>query len=627
MAIGLAALTAAVSAETTPLVRGAQLLTQGRPKAAVGEFAAAVGEDPECAEAQVGVGASQLHLGDTMRALEAFNRALAIDKTSRPARLGVATAFFQDGEYDKALPQYRYCLAFECSERPAVRAAAACSACILGLYEAAEAEASLALREDPSSELARTVAGATWIARGDPARAAEVLSSVQSSESALDLAPRFALATPSPLFSPTAHYFVANDMRDESRLAFLGKEAASGYPSIGGPGGEEVEYEPPPEVEEEGFRIIRPRPGTAVSGRTSVVVEVPPDLAVDYLALLVDDKFQAITNTDPFRMSINADRLSAGQHQIRVEAYGPHGDRVATAASLVIAGRGRERTLSYEERMRRKAVSRQLERLLVIRATPATRLQLLGHALRTTGRLEEAVEAFEQAFAMQPAAPGIRADLLTAYQEQGLDVGTKGREVHFAPDGRTVALTFDDGPHPLITPRLLALLDEYQVRATFFLVGKQVELYPELAAEIVNRGHEVGSHSYSHSNLRRFPKVYVERELVKSRAAIRKATGRTVTLFRPPGGNYDNDVRAAVAETGYTTIFWTANIGDCAGWTPDATVEKFMTELERGGIVLMHNGEDGSLEALGPLLTRLAQERRLVGSVGAWNSGGAEYGR
>ena len=627
MAIGLAALTAAVSAETTPLVRGAQLLTQGRPKAAVGEFAAAVGEDPECAEAHVGVGASQLHLGDTTRALEAFNRALAIDKTSRPARLGVATAFFQDGEYDKALPQYRYCLAFECSERPAVRAAAACSACILGLYEAAEAEASLALREDPSSELARTVAGATWIARGDPARAAEVLSSVQSSESALDLAPRFALATPSPLFSPTAHYFVANDMRDESRLAFLGKEAASGYPSIGGPGGEEVEYEPPPEVEEEGFRIIRPRPGTAVSGRTSVVVEVPPDLAVDYLALLVDDKFQAITNTDPFRMSINADRLSAGQHQIRVEAYGPHGDRVATAASLVIAGRGRERTLSYEERMRRKAVSRQLERLLVIRATPATRLQLLGHALRTTGRLEEAVEAFEQAFAMQPAAPGIRADLLTAYQEQGLDVGTKGREVHFAPDGRTVALTFDDGPHPLITPRLLALLDEYQVRATFFLVGKQVELYPELAAEIVNRGHEVGSHSYSHSNLRRFPKVYVERELVKSRAAIRKATGRTVTLFRPPGGNYDNDVRTAVAETGYTTIFWTANIGDCAGWTPEDTVEKFMTELQRGGIVLMHNGEDGSLEVLGPLLTRLAQERRLVGSVGAWNSGGAEYGR
>ena len=118
---------------------------------------------------------------------------------------------------------------------------------------------------------------------------------------------------------------------------------------------------------------------------------------------------------------------------------------------------------------------------------------------------------------------------------------------------------------------------------------------------------------------------------MKCRTAIRKATGESVTLFRPPGGNYDSDVRDAVAETGFTTVFWTANIGECLGWAPEATVDKFMAELKYGGIVLMHNGEDGSVEVLPGLLARLAQERRLVGTVGAFSAmpraGATGYGQ
>ncbi len=629
----LAAAVTICHADVSPLVRGAQLLTQGRPQAALVEFTAAVEDDPASAEAHVGVGAAHLHAGNTTLALEAFNRALEVDKTSRPARLGVATTFFQDGAYDKALPQYRYCLAFECAERPAVRAAAACAACLLGLYEAAEAEAATALREDPSCELARAVAGAAWIARGDPDKAAEILGAAEAATVRAQLAPRFALVTPSPLFAPTAHYYVTNDMSDEARLAFLGDGAATGYPDFHS--GEEADegpgYQAPPETRQDGFHIIRPRPGTVVAGSTTVTVAIPEDVLVDYMALLVNDRFQTITNAEPFRMAFDASRLTEGQHQVRVDAYGPYGDKVASAASLVIVRGARDRTLSYEEQLARKAVSRQLEHLLVVRATPGIRWQLLGHARRMTDRLEAAVPAFEEAFCLQPTATGIRADLLTAYQEQGLQIGAESREIHYAPDGKVIALTFDDGPHPLVTPRILDLLDRAEVRATFFLVGKQVELYPELAREIVARGHEVGSHSYSHANLRQFPKVYVERELVKSRTAIRKATGESVTLFRPPGGNYDSDVRDAVAETGFTTVFWTANIGECLGWAPEATVDKFMAELKTGGIVLMHNGEDGSVEVLPGLLARLAQERRLVGTVGAFSAmpraGATGYGQ
>lgn len=574
-----------------------------------------------CAEAYCGMGAARLHLGQTLEALEAFNQALELDKTSRPARLGIASTFFHEGEYQKALSQYRYCLAFDCAERSPVRAAAACAACLLGLYEVAEAEASQALKEDPACQLARTVAGAAWIARGDPDRALDILQETGPSRSQETLPPRFALVAPSPLFSPTAHYFASQNLSDEARLAFLGPAATSGYPAPAAteapPPEPAVPYPTPAEEEADGFRIVRPRAGQVVSGSQSVVVEVPGDLPVDYVVLLVDDEFRSVTNSQPFRLSLDATTLTEGPHQVRVDAHGRAGGVLASTRVLVLAGRDRERTLPYEEQMARTAVGRQLERLLVVRASAGSRWQLIGHALDELGRPDEAVEAFEEAFCLQPTATGIRADLLTVYMGTGLAVGTESREVHYVPGGDRVILTFDDGPHPLITPRVLDVLEQYGVKATFFLVGKQVELYPELAKEIADRGHEVGSHSYSHSNLGRLPKVYVERELVKSRAAIRRATGQCVTLFRPPGGNYNHNVRDAAAETGFSTVFWTANIGDCAGWEPGATVGKFMNELDGGGIVLLHNGEDGSLEVLPGLLAALGNQGRLVGSVGS----------
>lgn len=602
------------------LIRGAQLLTQGRPKAALREFRGAARDDPGCPEAFAGVGAAHLHLGETTQALEWFNQSLELDRTSRPARLGVASVFFVDGKYDQALAQYRYCLAFDCAERAAVRAAAACSACLLGLYEAAAAEAAQALQEDPSCSLARIVAASAHIARGDPEGAVTVLRARPTFLAGESLPPRFALVAPSPLFSPKAHYFVVNRMADENRLAFLGGGASAAVPATAAMVArteEEPPFETPAGVVAEGFRIARPRSGSVIAGLTQVVLEGVESLQLSYVALLIDDKFHSITNSAPYRLSIEADRLASGPHQIRVDGYGPTGERVGMASVLVLVGGPRERTLSYEEQVARRSVSRQLEHLLVVRAAAGGEAQLLGNALRQLGKLDEAVEAFEEAFCVQPTAPGVRADLLTAYRDQGLMVGTESREIHVPPDGRQVCLTFDDGPHPTITPRLLDLLDRYSVKATFFLVGKQVELYPELAAEIVRRGHEVGSHSYSHSNLRRLPKLYVERELVKSRAVIRRATGRTVTLFRPPGGHYDLNVRDAVAETGYTTVFWTSNIGNCLDWPPDRIVEKFMAELTLGGIVLLHNGEDGSLEVLGPLLEALAREQRFVGTVGS----------
>ncbi|MBD3292673.1 MAG: polysaccharide deacetylase family protein, partial [Armatimonadia bacterium] len=137
------------------------------------------------------------------------------------------------------------------------------------------------------------------------------------------------------------------------------------------------------------------------------------------------------------------------------------------------------------------------------------------------------------------------------------------------------------------------------------LVGKQAVMYPQLVQEIVTRGHEIGSHSQTHCNLCTLDRLGIEQELVRSRASIRQACGQMVTLFRPPGGNYNSAVRRAAAATGFTTVFWTENIGNYPGRRGQEIGLKMDEKLADGGIVLLHNGYDETEVALPHLLRKL----------------------
>src|SRR5215471_1154983 len=104
------------------------------------------------------------------------------------------------------------------------------------------------------------------------------------------------------------------------------------------------------------------------------------------------------------------------------------------------------------------------------------------------------------------------------------------------PGARGVALTFDDGPHPEGTPALLDLLAEADALATFFLVGEQVERWPEIAGRIASEGHAIALHAYRHRNQLRVPPGALERDLDRGLDAIEKATGQRPELYRPPYG-------------------------------------------------------------------------------------------
>ena len=176
------------------------------------------------------------------------------------------------------------------------------------------------------------------------------------------------------------------------------------------------------------------------------------------------------------------------------------------------------------------------------------------------------------------------------------------------PSRKWIALTFDDGPHPRTTPQLLSILREYNVKATFFLVGMMAEAHPDLVREESRAGHLIANHTYHHVNLLRIPEKYIGVELEACSMILEDITGKKPRLFRPPGGNYSPTVSKIVRQLGYTTVLWTNNPGDYAGTGKSSVEAKLMSRLSRGGIVLLHDGVKDTLVLLPKILSALKRE-------------------
>ncbi len=155
--------------------------------------------------------------------------------------------------------------------------------------------------------------------------------------------------------------------------------------------------------------------------------------------------------------------------------------------------------------------------------------------------------------------------------------------------GKKIALTFDDGPHPRKTPKILDILDKFGVKATFFIIGENAEYYPEIVAEEAARGHELANHSYSHAKLSVLTEAEIRAEIERADAAIKKASGITPRLFRPPEGAYSANIVKTANELGKNTIIWTVDTLDWAKSPRDTIVENVKTSVTSGSIILFHD--------------------------------------
>lgn len=155
-----------------------------------------------------------------------------------------------------------------------------------------------------------------------------------------------------------------------------------------------------------------------------------------------------------------------------------------------------------------------------------------------------------------------------------------------------VALTFDDGPDPDFTPQILDTLKEKNVLATFFLIGKNVEKYPELTRRIIEEGHIIGSHTYSHRSLVPLTAKSTRYEILQSQRAIEEVTGIRPTLFRPPRGVYSAYARQWLKEERYTLVLWDLTAMDWAELAPGRIVANVVKKAKPGSVILLHDSGD-----------------------------------
>lgn len=161
-----------------------------------------------------------------------------------------------------------------------------------------------------------------------------------------------------------------------------------------------------------------------------------------------------------------------------------------------------------------------------------------------------------------------------------------------------IALTFDDGPYPLHTSVLLATLKEHQVKATFFLVGRRIQEFPELARRVADDGHELANHTFSHRREGELGEGELEQELLKTEDAMAEVCGVRTHLFRPAGGSLTPEGIARVKALGYTTVNWTVNPGDWWVRSSDDLLKGSFRGRSREGIVLLHTGNLPLVRAL-----------------------------
>lgn len=173
---------------------------------------------------------------------------------------------------------------------------------------------------------------------------------------------------------------------------------------------------------------------------------------------------------------------------------------------------------------------------------------------------------------------------------------------------KEIALTFDDGPHPTFTPRLLDLLQQLHVKATFFLVGKKVDAEPLIVARIAQEGHEVANHTYDHINLSKVSPEMVEEQIRKGNEAISRACGKQPTLFRPPGGHHDEKIYQAAEKLNMVTVLWTDDPADFAKPGADVIEDRIMKDLGNGSDILLHDGVEQTLQMLPDLVARLRRD-------------------
>lgn len=171
---------------------------------------------------------------------------------------------------------------------------------------------------------------------------------------------------------------------------------------------------------------------------------------------------------------------------------------------------------------------------------------------------------------------------------------------------KVVAMTFDDGPHPTLTPKLLDILKERNIKCTFFVVGSNAKAYPNIIRRIIAEGHEIGNHTYTHASLTSRSDEQIRTELQKSEDAMVAAANYRPHLIRPPYGAINTRVKQLMfSEFGYSTIMWSVDPQDWRRPGVSVVTSRLVNGAHPGAIMLSHDIHPPTIAAMPAMFDQL----------------------
>jgi peptidoglycan/xylan/chitin deacetylase (PgdA/CDA1 family) len=215
--------------------------------------------------------------------------------------------------------------------------------------------------------------------------------------------------------------------------------------------------------------------------------------------------------------------------------------------------------------------------------------------------------------AREPVIPTVVTRGMDVHHAVSLDLDARiDRYLHDRPPSdrsaspKLIALTFDDGPYPVETPLLLDTLADAGVKATFFLIGRDAQEFPELTRRIAREGHEIANHTLTHPNLDQLDAAGVKAELDGGRTALEGLVAQPsiATMMRPPHGRFTEQTLRVAQQAGYDVILWSDDPGDWRSVEPEALAAHVAEHATAPDIVLLHSGRLGTIEMLPGLIAR-----------------------
>jgi peptidoglycan-N-acetylglucosamine deacetylase len=337
---------------------------------------------------------------------------------------------------------------------------------------------------------------------------------------------------------------------------------------------------------------------------SGVVTLAPDDTGTDvgFVAFKIDGALSKMVNTRPFNLVWDTAQFPNGPHRVEIIVYDTQGAVRSQADKVIQTSNADAPALQTQDSARSEAVRALLWEALALRPSRHILAYTGADAAQKLGDQKAALALWKQAAALNPEYGETRMRLEGVLPPTATPAVWRGD-----PSQPVIALTFDDGPKPGITERLVDILSREGVPSTFFVIGRHVTAYPDLVRKISAAGIQIENHTYTHPNLTMLSSLSVEAELLKTVASVHSITGRTMRYFRPPGGNVNNDVYRAASKWGLTACMWTLDADALENGSPDKLVDFVVNKATPGAIVLLHNGRQTTLDALPRIIAGLRQ--------------------